>query len=284
MPSRCDTLSLHDALPISRAWKRSWRCWTTMARSVARRIGSPCTTRSCSCGRIRIRTWRWRSRDSARRRARRRRVGMASACCRRSEEHTSELQSLRHLVCRRDATPFPYTTLFRSRGPGSDHGAVGRRWPGQSPDGLVRHARRGPAAAAVFASAHGGGGRGIRLAVGPAGGGSVWHQPAVEDRKSTRLNSSHLGISYAVAMRHPFPTRRSSDLEGLEAIMALLDDDGPVSRQTDWFAMHDAVLQLRPYSHPHMEVAVAGFGSPSGPQAAGRYGISLLSKIGRAHV
>src|SRR5262245_44058539 len=38
----------------------------------------------------------------------------------RSEEHTSELQSLRHLVCRlllqptRRSTLFPYTTLFRS--------------------------------------------------------------------------------------------------------------------------------------------------------------------------
>src|SRR5438045_1316366 len=30
----------------------------------------------------------------------------------RSEEHTSELQSLRHLVCL--STRFPYTTLFRS--------------------------------------------------------------------------------------------------------------------------------------------------------------------------
>src|SRR5262245_5402911 len=39
----------------------------------------------------------------------------------RSEEHTSELQSLRHLVCRLLPSPrsplFPYTTLFRSRGP-----------------------------------------------------------------------------------------------------------------------------------------------------------------------
>src|SRR5690625_2527488 len=38
----------------------------------------------------------------------------------RSEEHTSELQSRGHLVCRlllrspRRATPFPYPTLFRS--------------------------------------------------------------------------------------------------------------------------------------------------------------------------
>src|SRR5262245_29485154 len=33
----------------------------------------------------------------------------------RSEEHTSELQSLRHLVCRPPSSSlFPYTTLFRS--------------------------------------------------------------------------------------------------------------------------------------------------------------------------
>src|SRR5690625_3542025 len=33
----------------------------------------------------------------------------------RSEEHTSELQSRGHLVCRRSiSTLFPYTTLFRS--------------------------------------------------------------------------------------------------------------------------------------------------------------------------
>src|SRR5258705_7709510 len=60
------TLSLHDALPIS--------CPRT-----------PCTPR---CGR------RLRGRNTARPRARRGR------CRRRSEEHTSELQSLRHLVCR----------------------------------------------------------------------------------------------------------------------------------------------------------------------------------------
>src|ERR1035441_10692483 len=35
------------------------------------------------------------------------------------------------------------------------------------------------------------------------------HDP---DRKSTRLNSSHLGISYAVRDLPSFPTRRSSDL------------------------------------------------------------------------
>src|ERR1035441_4124614 len=90
----------------------------------------------------------------------------------RSEEHTSELQSLRHLVCRLlldekntnflnmrrppRSTLFPYTTLFRSRG-------------GQAPR---LHRLPGDC---------GRSGQAIR-----------------SDRKSTRLNSSHLGISYAV--------------------------------------------------------------------------------------
>src|SRR5436853_185160 len=45
------------------------------------------------------------------------------------------------------------------------------------------------------------------------------------DRKSTRLNSSHLGISYAVFCRvlHAFPTRRSSDLGVLDCSNENLD-------------------------------------------------------------
>src|SRR5262245_26310323 len=41
-----------------------------------------------------------------------------------------------------------------------------------------------------------------------------------QDRKSTRLNSSHLGISYAalVPASRSFPTRRSSDLDSIAAI------------------------------------------------------------------
>src|SRR5207244_1441892 len=39
----------------------------------------------------------------------------SNAILRRSEEHTSELQSPDHLVCRPTySAPFPYTTLFRS--------------------------------------------------------------------------------------------------------------------------------------------------------------------------
>src|ERR1039458_4723127 len=79
------TLTLHDALPI---WKRLPRS-DSIHRP--RRCGAPTSVRGTGSG--------------------------------RSEEHTSELQSLRHLVCRfrlentsgqPRSTLLPYTTLFRS--------------------------------------------------------------------------------------------------------------------------------------------------------------------------
>jgi limonene 1,2-monooxygenase len=65
--------------------------------------------------------------------------------------------------------------------------------------------------------------------------------------------------------------------EALEAILALLQDEKPIDRSTDWFTLHDARLQLRPYTQPSFEVAVAAMISPTGPRAAGRFGCSLLS-------
>src|SRR5256885_9813918 len=71
------------------------------------------------------------------------------------------------------STLFPYTTLFRSRGVeevDQQQGGVG---------GVERDAKRGVAAA----------GRRLRL---------HHRSQRAQDRKSTRLNSSHLVISYAV--------------------------------------------------------------------------------------
>ena len=65
--------------------------------------------------------------------------------------------------------------------------------------------------------------------------------------------------------------------ESLEAILALLTSDEPVNMKTDWFTLRDARLQLRPYTHPRFDVAVAAQVSPAGPRAAGRFGVSLLS-------
>lgn len=65
--------------------------------------------------------------------------------------------------------------------------------------------------------------------------------------------------------------------EAFEAILDLLAGEKPVNRSTDWFTLRDARLQMRPYSDPCFEIAVAAQVSPSGPRLAGRFGASLLS-------
>jgi len=84
-------------------------------------------------------------------------------------------------------------------------------------------------------------------------------------------------VSDAMMMGIEPSTQRDRMAESLEAIMALLTSDEPVTRETDWFTMRDAALQLRPYTHPHFEIAVAAMVSPSGPRLAAQFGASLLS-------
>lgn len=74
----------------------------------------------------------------------------------------------------------------------------------------------------------------------------------------------------------PVDQRRMME-EGLEAILALMTSDEPVNRETDWFALRDARLQLRPYTQPHPEIAVAATFSPAGPRTAGRFGAGVLT-------
>ncbi|MGW3204258.1 LLM class flavin-dependent oxidoreductase [Streptomyces sp. NPDC001135] len=71
--------------------------------------------------------------------------------------------------------------------------------------------------------------------------------------------------------------QRDMMAEGLEAVVALLRGDQPVTRKTDWFELREARLQTRPYTAPHFEIAVAGTVSPSGPLSAGRFGCALMS-------
>ena len=65
--------------------------------------------------------------------------------------------------------------------------------------------------------------------------------------------------------------------EALEAIVALLTSDEPVTRDAGWFALRNARLQLSPFQRPCFELAVAALVSPAGPRAAGRFGTGLLS-------
>ena len=70
--------------------------------------------------------------------------------------------------------------------------------------------------------------------------------------------------------------QRRMMLEAIEVLDPLLRGE-TVTRETDWFELHDARVQLPPYTHPRVEMAVASAISPSGARAAGTHGLGLLS-------
>ena len=72
-------------------------------------------------------------------------------------------------------------------------------------------------------------------------------------------------------------TQRDRMEEALEVILRLLRSDEPVTYECEWFTLKNARLHLKPYTYPHPEVSVAAMISPSGPRAAGKHGVSMLS-------
>ena len=74
----------------------------------------------------------------------------------------------------------------------------------------------------------------------------------------------------------PVTQRRRMD-ESLEAIMALLRCEEPVTMKTDWFELKEARLHLRPYSDPHFDIALASTLTPAAPISAGKHGVGMLS-------
>jgi len=72
-------------------------------------------------------------------------------------------------------------------------------------------------------------------------------------------------------------TQRNRMDEGLGVIIQLLTSDDPVTYECDWFELHDARLQLKPYQRPTMPIAVASTLSPSGMTTAGKHGVGVLS-------
>lgn len=63
--------------------------------------------------------------------------------------------------------------------------------------------------------------------------------------------------------------------ESLEVMLRLLDGSAPVSAHADWFELHEAVLQIRPYTEPHMPIAVAST-DPRNVMLMGRLGGVVL--------
>ena len=72
-------------------------------------------------------------------------------------------------------------------------------------------------------------------------------------------------------------TQRPRMLEAMDAIMALLRMEEPVTMKTDWFEMRDARLHMAPWSDPCFDIAVASTITPFGMIAAGRHGTGVLS-------
>ena len=73
----------------------------------------------------------------------------------------------------------------------------------------------------------------------------------------------------------PIEKQRERMAESLEVILRLLDGES-VDAQSEWFTLKNARCQLRPYSHPRPEIAVASTITPSGAKLAGKHGLSLL--------
>lgn len=64
--------------------------------------------------------------------------------------------------------------------------------------------------------------------------------------------------------------------ESLECLIDLFEGR-TVNRDTDWFKLRDARLQVLPYQTPRMEMSVACAITPTGPVTAGRLGLGMLS-------
>lgn len=85
---------------------------------------------------------------------------------------------------------------------------------------------------------------------------------------SLPTDSSMIGLN-------PTDTRELLDVN-LDIIMRLLRGE-TVTEQTRTHTLVEARLQLRPYTDPCFDVAVAAVASPTGPRLAGRHGVGLLS-------
>ena len=72
-------------------------------------------------------------------------------------------------------------------------------------------------------------------------------------------------------------TQRERMDEALGIILRLFTETEPITYKSDWFELHEAMLQLRPYQRPYMPIAVASIQSPSGVALAGKYGASVLT-------
>jgi len=81
--------------------------------------------------------------------------------------------------------------------------------------------------------------------------------------------------SDAFAMGIDPATQRDRMVQSIEVILRLFAGER-LTHKTDWFTLVDAKCQLRPFTWPHPEIAVASSVTPSGGKLAGRHGFGML--------
>ncbi len=81
--------------------------------------------------------------------------------------------------------------------------------------------------------------------------------------------------SDAFAMGIDPATQRDRMVESIDVILKLFAGER-VTHKTDWFTLVDAKCQLRPFTWPHPEIAVASSVTPSGGKLAGKHGFGML--------
>lgn len=125
----------------------------------------------------------------------------------------------------------------------------------------------------------------IKLGVGVAS--LPWHHPLILADRMCQLDHQSRGrlilgtgpgrtpLDSYMMDQDPSEQVRMQD-ESLSAILPLLRGE-VVTKETDWFKLRDARLQLLPYNPEGIEVVAASTVSPSGPALAGKYGLSLFS-------
>ncbi|MBK5288984.1 MAG: LLM class flavin-dependent oxidoreductase [Acidimicrobiia bacterium] len=74
----------------------------------------------------------------------------------------------------------------------------------------------------------------------------------------------------------PSDQQRPRMEEALSVMMRLFRGE-TVTYECEWFTVNEARLQMRPYSDPCFDIAVAASFSPTGARAAGKHGIGMLS-------
>ena len=83
------------------------------------------------------------------------------------------------------------------------------------------------------------------------------------------------GDAYMLGIE-PTVQRQRMD-EALGVVLRLMTETEPITVKRDCFELNEAMLQLRPYTKPHMPIAVASVQSPAGVALAGKYGAPVLT-------